>query len=420
MKKNSNIVCSYRNGVAIRKDESWMSYYPHKEYLYRLVREDQTVLLDAGRWEMASIHRCLDGRYFVTAMKKYGYITFPGQDRDTEYQLRPIIACVLDEDGRIITEDHKLYDYIEKNPLTYTIELGEGLTLYADTLFDCDKEIAINFSPLNYIHGLNQYEQPRGDLYSNTWDKYDFLKYDSFNNTIKDECGRILCGSSVYDIESAKFLFNIPKKIEPLELFENGKCKVGVVSDYKDFIVVVSNSKIVSVYDVSQLGIIDELMVAISNPSDGDKKNNNAIKGHFSLPAGESVSDVININVEVKIENYLLNFPKDFDMWNGHSIVYNSNYAIERVFPFHNATKYFNVNGEWVMIKGINGQEIDKKIIETECNRPNFIKNIKIINSDISIKGRLYSIYKFECRPYGFITKDGKFDYNFDVNNIKW
>lgn len=55
-----------------------------------------------------------------------------------------------------------------------------------------------------------------------------------------------------------------------------------------------------------------------------------------------------------------------------------------------------------------------------ELNRPNYIKDIELLVPDIILNGSKYSIYKFACRPYGYITKDGSFNYNFDVDNIEW
>ena len=72
------------------------------------------------------------------------------------------------------------------------------------------------------------------------------------------------------------------------------------------------------------------------------------------------------------------------------------------------------------MIEGNKAQKIYDELFEQLFNRPNFIQDIESIAEEIVLDGETYSMFRFECRPYGFITKDGKFDYDFDVNNIQW
>lgn len=98
----------------------------------------------------------------------------------------------------------------------------------------------------------------------------------------------------------------------------------------------------------------------------------------------------------------------------------NSTYGIDYLYAEHNTTTYFNTNEGWIKIEGTNGRQIDKQIQETNSKRPNYIKKIEQIREDILINDETYSIYKFECRPYGYLTKDGRLEYAFDVNNIQW
>ena len=84
------------------------------------------------------------------------------------------------------------------------------------------------------------------------------------------------------------------------------------------------------------------------------------------------------------------------------------------------STCYYLVDNEWRKIEGSTAQKVYEKIFEQKCKRPNFIKDIECIAEEIILDEEEYSMYRFECRPYGYITKDGNFDYNFDVNNIKW
>ena len=404
-----------------------------------------------AKWEHEYIHRSLDGRYFITALERYDYRTFPGQDRDTDCKLRPVILYVLDEHGNVILE-HKtdiydyeredMYHYLEHNPIQYAIELGENVVLHTNATFNVNTNKLNDFNPIDYLKKIKSQELPYVEVYYHNIDDYDFLKYREYINSRTTENGEILCGNSIYDNENRQLLYVLPKYIEPLGNFENGVCKVGVVSDYRDFIVVTSNAKIVKVYESPQLGLLKDFLDALIDSTQfgdvkqyelltnlllksvGNIKKKRAVdiksnKGVFKLPDGAKVYDIITIDEEVEIEKYLIGFPSEYDMWNGHTMLYNDKFGIKRLHSKHDATKYF-FETVWYEITGENGKQIDKLIFDTECNRPNFIRDIERIEQSIRIDDILYSVYKFECRPFGYITKDGSFNYNFDVDNIEW
>lgn len=47
-------------------------------------------------------------------MEQYNYRTFPGKDRETEYDLRPIILAILDDKGNLLDKEDK-EKYIASN-----------------------------------------------------------------------------------------------------------------------------------------------------------------------------------------------------------------------------------------------------------------------------------------------------------------
>lgn len=100
-------------------------------------------------------------------------------------------------------------------------------------------------------------------------------------------------------------------------------------------------------------------------------------------------------------------------------LYYDENYGFYRtqLIP---TTCYYHIDNEWWKIDEADSKPIFDKIFEQKCNRPNFIKEIKYIAKDILLDEEEYSLFRFECRPYGYINKDGKFEYNFDVDNIEW
>ena len=52
--------------------------------------------------------------FIVSAMEKCNYRTFPGKDRETEWDLRPIILAVLDTGGNLLSKDD-MQVYIKSN-----------------------------------------------------------------------------------------------------------------------------------------------------------------------------------------------------------------------------------------------------------------------------------------------------------------
>lgn len=436
------IVSEWRKGLAIGRYKTWSCASNSYEYVYVLLNENlerqRLISLD----QKGCLHRSVDGRYFATEMALYDAITYPGQDRDTTYLTTPIISYVLDENGNYIISTYdkgfeEVHKYIKENPIKHSIELGEGLALYADKTYDISSNALHDFSPLEYILKLQEKEYPRCDEYEHALANYNFLRYVSSKNTRENEDGEILCGSSVYGVNKCDVLFTMPKQIEPLGKFENGVCKVGIVSDYRDFIVVTSNAKIVKVYEPEKLGLLNGLFKSIDDSNQHrdtehkdllinlllslfNKEKANTKRSVFGLPEGVKVYQVKNIEAEVVIEKYLLRFPPKYGADGVGGFRYNEKFGTNKLYVFHNHTRYYEENGLWYEITGENGSRIDEQVYKMELNRPNYIKNIKVIKDNILYKDRMFSIFKFECRPFGYITKDGSFNYNFDVDNIEW
>lgn len=428
MTSKYEIVSEWRKGLAIGRSKTWLCASNSYENVYVLLNEKlerkKLISLD----QKGCLHRSVDGRYFATEMSLFDAITYPGQDRDTTYLTTPIISYVLDEDGNYIISAYdkgfeEVHKYIKENPIKHTIEMGEGLALYADKTYDISSNTLHDFSPLEYILKLQKKEYPRCDKYEHELTNYNFLRYDSFKNTRENEDGEILCGSSVYGVNKCDLLFTLPKQIEPIGKFENGVCKVGIVSDYRDFIVITTNSKIVRVYESQQLGLIVDLFNAMMNLKCREDVNpNEYIEIKYALPEGIAVHQVKTIEAEVEIEKYLLRFPSSYKYGGGYGIIrHNSKYGTQKLQVIHRFPGYFEgKNGLWYEITKENGGKIDEQIFNMELNRPNYIKDIELLVPDIILNGSKYSIYKFACRPYGYITKDGSFNYNFDVDNIEW
>ena len=129
---------------------------------------------------------------------------------------------------------------------------------------------------------------------------------------------------------------------------------------------------------------------------------------------------MIEPEVTVEIENYLSALSVPYVICgDGVLPIYDEKYGINR-YKLLLCTCYYNVDDEWRMIDGSAAQKVYDKLFEQRGNRPNFIQDVETVADEIILDGEVYGIFLFECRPFGFITKDGRFDYDFDVNNIIW
>lgn len=362
-KANLERITDWRKGIAVAR------YYINSikpSWNYFLIDKDFNYLYKKRSWdeeeiEGDQIERVFGGYYIVRDVKYLGCQTFPGQDRDTEYYYSTCIKEVLDENGVILSEEEKK-EYLKQNPIKLTTEYGEEI---------------------------------------------------------------VECESSFYRLDTYQYLFTIPKTLKPIGLYKDGRFRVGIVSDYRDFYMVVKDKTITTVYDDKQIKFIEKLLGIDIEEEDNSHSSprNKYMKQEYSptnkKPEETAKIKVIEPEVTVEINNYLSTLFVPYQLYGHGRYIYDENYGITR-FLFVPLTCYYYVDDEWRMIEGSVAQKAYEKLYEQHVNRPNYIQEVERIADEIVLEGETYSIFRFKCRPYGYITKDGKFDYDFDVNNIQW
>lgn len=351
-------VTDWRKGIAVARSYSSSSYYLIDKDFNTLYHIACLYLKEiGGQIEGGQIERVFGGYYIVRDVHASVCRTFPGQDRDTEYDYYTYVEAVLDENGTALSKEEEK-KYLDKNPIKHTMEYGEGI---------------------------------------------------------------VECESSFYRLDTYQYLFSIPKTLKPMGFYKDGRFRVGVVSDYRDFYVLVKEKKIITVYDAQQFDFIKKLfdIYCEKDLRIEDAKKEETYRSSLKRPEGCVKVKEIEPEIIVVIDNYLSEISSTYEIYFWNFFELDENYGIYRR-TYQTETHYYFVEGEWRMIDGSVAQKIGKKILEQEKNRPNFIGNITRIVTGIVLDGEIYSIFKFMCRPYGYITKDGKFDYDFDVNNIQW
>jgi hypothetical protein len=362
-KANLERITDWRKGIAVAR------YFKNSikpSWNYFLIDKDYNYLYQKRSWEEDEIEgdqieRVFGGYYIVRDVKLDGCRTFPGQDRDTEYYYSTCIKYILDENGTVLSEEEKK-EYLKQNPIKLTTEYGEGI---------------------------------------------------------------VECESSFYRLDTYQYLFSIPKTLKPIGFYKDGRFRVGIVSDYRDFYMVVKDKTITTVYDDKQIKFIEKLLGIDIEEEDNSYRSprNKYMKQKYSptnkKPEETAKIKVIEPEVIVEINNYLSTLSVPYELYGFGRYIYDENYGITR-YLFVPNTCYYYVDDEWRMIEGSVAQKAYEKLFEQHIKRPNFIQDVERIADEIVLEGETYSIFRFECRPYGFITKEGKFDYDFDVNNIQW
>lgn len=354
-KMNLQRISDWRNGIAVAR------YYEHActpSYHYFLIDQKYNFLYskicyDENELEGSQIERVFGGYYLVRDVARHCVRTFPGQDRDTEYSYSTYIKHVLDENGKELSEKEK-EDYLRLHPIKHTTEYGEGV---------------------------------------------------------------VECESSFFRLKDYAHLFDVPKILKPIGFFNGEKCKVSVVSDYRDFFVIVEDAKIKFVFDSERFVFITKLLGIDLN----GLRERYPLHEYHPVCKPDDVKDVtiIKPDIAIEIQNYSLKLSLPFSLYDGGYPVHDDNYGGYR-FKTIPLTSDFLVDGKWYEIRESDAQIVYEKLFEQECNRPNYIKDIEILASEIPLNGEKYSIYRFECRPYGYLSKDGVFSYDFDVDNIIW
>ena len=387
----------YRNALSfdkIEREDGWIDYYAIFKRKGTLGNRrkgiaifGQVSLIDCNNNEIlrvnekGKLYRIFGGYYVNLVTKRYNYQTFPGQDRDTEYEEMRNVDALFDEYGNKL--DYKQSAELFKNndiiqALT-AIEIGENRVFYKNALYD-----------LNDYSIIKKYQK----------------------NIIIDG------------------------------LFSNGYCKVKILDDNRDFIVAVYDHKISHVFTEKEFNRIKSLLHLRMKEDEPFCKISKIVDNR--VPTG--IIDEYCPNVEISIERYHASISPlircGIHYYQLNKIFFDEliEFASEKEAMGDDYYKRFLVrmghqyyshrtDSRWLHISSESYDLLYKKCCLINNNRPNFINKITklgycaLFDAESLNYGRNkneYEIYRFECRPYGYISTNGELIYDFDVNNIKW
>lgn len=351
--KTVGTISNRRKGIAI----------VHSGNVFCLIDRDNNEILSTNR----ELIRIFGGYYVSLDEYRYDYRTFPGQDRDTEYETTTVIYEIYDEDGKQLNSKQEAEFFKTTNVLQAmtVVEIGEDAVYYKNAL---------------------------------------------------------------YHLSDYSCITKFQKNIRLEGTFIDGRCKVRIPEDDRDFIVAVYKHKICHVFTECEF----ERMTNVLNLVVKEEKNNYSVSKTVKKEEIENTDYISDCypKAEISIEKYHASAPT----------IINHLYRTFRIEPLFTddyiesfsapglldyvisvkACKYYkNQDSQYLHIPYEGYKQLCESILEVNNNRPNYIKKITKLGKCI-IMAKDYEMYRFECRPYGFITTSGELVYDFDVNNIKW
>ena len=377
----------------VERENGWIEYYATfkrkgtlSSWRKGIAIFGQGTLIDRNNTEIVRVNngrlfRIFGGYYAHLVTRNYNYRTFPGQDRETEYEQMQIVNALFDEDGKRLEYEQSIEIFKKMDILQalMTVEIGEDRVYYKNAL---------------------------------------------------------------YDLKNYNLIAKFSKNIILDGVFSNGYCKVIIPEDNRSFIVAVHDRKISQVFTEQEFDHLKSLLnleITEDEPFCGlsktvDKSDVTVSIDEYCPKVDVSIENYLAtmpslINIDDRLYQLSPKFAdKFFDettRWNSMGKSYYK-WHLERLGDCY----YMNRSGERCLhISSECYDKLYKELSLINDNRPNFIKKITKIGNCTMLgienlyyrKGVTeYEIYRFECCPYGYINTFGELIYDFDVNNIKW
>ena len=164
----------YRNALAIDKIEienDWVEYYVTRKCVGTISNRRKGIaivhcgnvfyLIDRDGNEILSttnkLIRVFGGYYVSLGEHRFNYRTFPGQDRDTEYETTTIIYDIYDENGERINskQDAGFFKSMDILQTMTAVEIGEDRVFYKNALYDLsDYSLVASFTKNIRLEGM--------------------------------------------------------------------------------------------------------------------------------------------------------------------------------------------------------------------------------------------------------------------------
>lgn len=343
-------ISDWRKGLAV-------AMYSSASYTnYFLVDKDYNIVFETfcsdeseiEEEQLVQLERIFGGYYVVRSVYSHCIATYPGQDRDTLYSYSIYIKDVLDENGVSLSKEKKDIILFDLGAKEI-IELGDDVIL---------------------------------------------RKIDN----------------SIYRLSSFEFVSKLSIIPTSVSIFENGKCKLYVKNDFRDYYVIVNNGDIVKSYPKE---LLDEILNLVDVKL-GEEKNSIVYPVDFNkVPSIECLINkyifVIDSPVTSLCNIYTLNNRTIQEIKKWYHFLYN------QFTP--DSEGYTDVHRYYALYEKELNELIDQ-LPTIKAMVPNFVEDVQFVKNVIFYNENC-KLYLFRVRPFGYLDKNGIFDYTFSIEDIK-
>lgn len=343
-------ISDWRKGLAV-------AMYSSASYTnYFLVDKDYNIVFETfcsdeseiEEEQLVQLERIFGGYYVVRSVYSHCIATYPGQDRDTLYSYSIYIKDVLDENGVSLSKEKKDIILFDLGAKEI-IELGDDVIL---------------------------------------------RKIDN----------------SIYRLSSFEFVSKLSIIPTSVSIFENGKCKLYVKNDFRDYYVIVNNGDIVKSYPKE---LLDEILNLVDVKL-GEEKNSIVYPVDFNkVPS-----------IECLINKYL--FAIDSPATSLCNIYTLNNRTIQEIKKWYHflynqftpdSEDYTDVHRYYALYEKELNELIDQ-LPTIKAMVPNFVEDVQFVKNVIFYNENC-KLYLFRVRPFEYLDKNGIFDYTFSIEDIK-
>ncbi len=343
-------ISDWRKGLAV-------AMYSSTSYTnYFLVDKDYNIVFETycsyeseiEEEQLVQLERIFGGYYVVRSVYSHCIATYPGQDRDTLYSYSIYIKDVLDENGVSLSKEKKDIILFDLGAKEI-IELGDDVIL---------------------------------------------RKIDN----------------SIYRLSSFEFVSKLSIIPTSVSIFENGKCKLYVKNDFRDYYVIVNNGDIVKSYPKE---LLDEILNLVDVKL-GEEKNS------FVYPVDFNKAP----SIECLINKYL--FVIDSPVTSLCNIYTLNNRTIQEIKKWYHflynqftpdSEDYTDIHRYYALYEKELNELIDQ-LPTIKAMVPNFVEDIQFVKN-VMFHNENCKLYLFRVRPFGYLDKNGIFDYTFSIEDIK-
>lgn len=236
-----------------------------------------------------------------------------------------------------------------------------------------------------------------------------FLKVNSIKEYTELGENIILCEDTLYRLSDYSFISKISSSLKIEGKFRNGLIKAYETNYFCNLYVVVYRKEIIHYIKDQVFEEVAEIL-GVSLAASTKKKQKKIKK------TSEKRINITDLEVVTRIKNYYYVLEPRINVTISN---FTEPFIVSILPQVSEFSKIFKKGHQWVEVSIDDLKTSYDRLIREHYPVNNFITDIKYIKP-IVFHEKKCNLYKFKCRPYGYINLNGKFELDFDINHIKW